>query len=116
MGADRLAARVARTWWSLAVKNARERRTAILEALEELIPPDEYARRLVELTRSKDKRVRARGLELIAKLQGTVEDEGGPGQRVVVSFGSVLTGSRVEKHQGLSGRQEGDAPKELGSG
>ena len=97
------------------MKNAHERKQAVLEALSRLMPPEAYAQGIVELTQAKDKRVRARGYELIAKLQGSIEEEGASHQ-VVVRFSSVLTGARVGKHQGLSGRQSEAKPDELGSG
>lgn len=92
------------------MRNAQQQRKAILEALEELVPAEKYATTLAELLDSKDQRVKARGLELLAKLQGTIADSGGDGMRVVVAFGSVLTGQAVAKHQGLSGVQDDATP------
>lgn len=112
----RLTLRACRAWWSEAVKSSRTQRKAVLEALEALVPPEEYAAHLAGLLKSRDQRVRARALELIAKLQGVIADQGSDGHRVVVAFGSVLTGQQVDKHQGLSGRQDDKPPEELGSG
>ena len=112
----RLALRAARALWSEAVRTARQQRKAVLEALEALVPPETYAETLAGLLKSKDQRVRARALELLAKLQGTIADTGSEGHRVVVAFGSVLTGQQVDKHQGLSGRQTDQTPEELGEG
>lgn len=82
--------------------NAKQRKRAILEALGEHMPPAEYAKQLVKLTKSPDARVQARGLELIGKLQGTLEEEEGS-TRIVVAFGSVLTGKQVGAQQGGTG-------------
>ena len=103
----RLRARVARAIWSQALKDAKSRKVEVAEALAALMPPAEYARAVVELTKSHDTRVRARGLELLAKLQGLVEDTPASGG-AVVAFRTVLSGQQVERHQGGDGHQSRD--------
>lgn len=114
----RLRLRVAMARWRAARMDAKRRKMAILEALAEAMPPEEYARQLVELTQSKDQRVKTRALELIGKLQGTVEDEEA-GRQVVVAFSSVLTGQAVARHHGGTGHQEAlpdaESPEDGGS-
>lgn len=100
----RLRARVARGIWSQAVKDAKTRKQEVAEALAQLMPPADYARAVVELTKSHDTRVRARGLELLAKLQGLVEDAPASGG-AVVAFRTVLSGQEVGHHAGGDGRQ-----------
>lgn len=100
--AGRIEMMVLRAVWSRAKMNAKQRKKAILSTLQEAMPPEEYARALVKLTNSPDARVQARGLELIGKLQGTLEEEESS-TRVVVAFGSVLTGQQVGAQQGGTG-------------
>ncbi len=89
--------------WRVATVDANERRESILACLAERMPPEAYAQELIDLTKSKDRRVRIRALELISKLQGAIDD--GQPRAVVVAFSSMLTGRSVSPHAGGSGQE-----------
>ena len=101
----RLVVGALRRMWSVASKPPSKSQQEVADALPRLMPPEAYATALVDLTKSHDKRVQARALELIAKLRGLVEEQP-RGTLAVVAFRSVLTGKTVARHQGGDARQE----------